>query len=131
VPGSADVVGDVSGIPVRRITALRALWRVLAEGRRPGAAPFGDRFRALPRMAGGTLTGRYPVLSRGRLAMLVLAVAYLVSPVDLVPEAVLGPLGLGDDALVAAWLAGAFLVETDRYLSWERSRPLGGFLDDH
>jgi hypothetical protein len=44
---------------------------------------------------------------------------------------VLGPLGLGDDALVAAWLAGAFLVETDRHLSWERSRPLGGFLDDH
>jgi len=45
---------------------------------------------------------------------------------------VLGPLGLGDDALVAAWLAGAFLVETERYLSWEdRARPLGGFLGDH
>lgn len=111
--------------------ALRALWRALVEGRRPGAPGFGDRFRALPRMAGGALTGRYPVLSRGRLALLVLAVAYLVSPVDLVPEAVLGPLGLGDDALVAAWLAGAFLVETERYLSWEHSRPLGGFLGDH
>ena len=125
-------MSDVSGIPVRRILALRALWRVLAEGHRPGAPGFGDRFRALPRMAGGSLTGRYPVLSRGKLALLVLAVAYLVSPVDLMPEAVLGPLGLGDDALVAAWLAGAFLVETERYLRWEeRSRPLGGFLDDH
>ena len=50
---------------------------------------------------------------------------------SLVPEAVLGPLGLGDDALVAAWLAGAFLVETERYLSWEHARPLGGFLGDH
>lgn len=111
--------------------ALRALWRALAEGGRPGAPAFDDRFRALPRMMGGALTGRYPVLSRGRLALLVLAVAYLVSPVDLVPEAVLGPLGLGDDALVAAWLAGAFVVETERYLSWEHSRALGGFLGDH
>jgi uncharacterized membrane protein YkvA (DUF1232 family) len=125
-------VSDVSGISVRRMAASRALWRVLVEGRRPGAPVFADRFRALPRMASGALTGRYPVLSRGRLALLVLAVAYLVSPVDLVPEAVLGPLGLGDDAFVAAWLAGAFLVETERYLSWEeRSRPLGGSLNDH
>jgi uncharacterized membrane protein YkvA (DUF1232 family) len=109
--------------------ALRALWRALAEGRRPGAPAFGDRFRAVPRMLGGALTGRYPVLSRGRLALLILAVAYLVSPVDFIPEAVLGPFGLGDDAVVAAWLAGAFLVETERFLSWERSRTsVGGFL---
>ena len=26
--------------------------------------------------------------------------------------------------LVALWLAGAFLAETDNYLGWERSRPV-------
>ncbi len=51
--------------------------------------------------------------------MVALALAYLVSPVDLVPEAFLALLGLGDDALVAMWLGGAFLAETDRYLEWE------------
>jgi hypothetical protein len=25
---------------------------------------------------------------------------------------------------MALWLAGSFLAETDRYLNWERSRPV-------
>ena len=66
------------------------------------------------------MSGKYAELGRGRLAMLALAVAYLISPVDLVPE---GLLGLGDDAVVALWLGGALLVETDRYLDWERRQP--------
>jgi len=74
-------------------------------------------------MLTAALSGRYPHLGRGRLALLVLAVAYLVSPVDLVPEMVLALLGLADDAFVALWLGGAFLVETDRFLQWERDRP--------
>jgi len=72
-------------------------------------------------MITGAVTGRYPELGRGRLALFVLAVAYIVSPVDLVPEAFLALLGLGDDAVVALWLGGAFLVETDRFLEWERT----------
>jgi uncharacterized membrane protein YkvA (DUF1232 family) len=107
----------------RRIAAFHALWRALVHGARPGAPGFGDRLRALPRMISGALSGRYARLSRRRIALLVLALAYLVSPVDLVPEVFLGLLGLGDDALVALWLGGALLVETDRYLAWEREQP--------
>ncbi|OZM77416.1 hypothetical protein CFP66_36345 [Pseudonocardia sp. MH-G8] len=84
----------------------------------------GDRLRAIPRMARDALSGRYPELPRGRLGMLVLALAYLVSPVDLVPEAFLALLGLADDAVVALWLGGALLVETDRFLEWERRQPV-------
>jgi hypothetical protein len=40
-----------------------------------------------------------------------------------VPEALLGLLGLGDDAVVALWLGGVLLVETDRFLDWERRQP--------
>jgi hypothetical protein len=40
-----------------------------------------------------------------------------------VPEAVLGLLGLGDDAVVALWLGAALLVETERYLDWELRQP--------
>ena len=106
-----------------RIAAFRTLWRVLADGRRPDAPGYGDRLRSLPRMLTGALSGRYPELSRGRLGLLALALAYLVSPVDLVPEAFLALLGLGDDVIVALWLGGAVLVETDRYLEWERHQP--------
>ncbi|WP_214371300.1 YkvA family protein [Pseudonocardia sp. H11422] len=108
----------------RRLAAFRALWRAVIQGRRPGAPGLGDRLRALPRMLGGAASGRYPELTRGRLALLVLAVAYLVSPVDVVPEAFLALLGLADDAVVALWLGGAFLVETQRFLDWERTRPV-------
>lgn len=107
----------------RRIAAFHALWRAITQSRRPGAPGFGDRLRALPRMLAGTVSGTYPELGRGRLALLVLAIAYLVSPVDLVPELFLSLLGLADDAVVALWLGGAFLGETERYLDWERARP--------
>lgn len=117
------VVFDMAKYGPQRIAALGALWRALMHSRRPGSAGLGDRLRALPRMMARTLSGKYPELTRGRLALLVLAIAYLVSPVDLVPELILGPLGLADDGVVALWLAGAVLVETERYINWERTGP--------
>ncbi|GAA1849345.1 hypothetical protein GCM10009836_31370 [Pseudonocardia ailaonensis] len=109
-----------SARPGRR-AAFLVLGRALVQGRRPGSPGLADRARALPRMALGAVSGRYPALTRGRLAMLVLAVAYLVSPIDLVPEAFLSVFGLLDDGVVALWLGGALLVETQRYLEWQRA----------
>ena len=106
----------------RRVTAARALLEAVRGSRAPGAPSVGERLQALPRLLGATLNGRYPGMSRSRLGMLVLGLLYLVSPVDLMPEAVLLVFGLGDDALVAAWLAGTVLSETDAFLGWERSR---------
>lgn len=124
VGGGRVVVLDVAPSRPRRIAAFRALWLVVTQSRRPGAPGVGDQLRALPRMVSAAASDRYPELGRGRIALLVLALAYLVSPVDIVPEAFLGLLGLGDDAVVALWLGGTVLAETDRYLSWERDRPL-------
>jgi uncharacterized membrane protein YkvA (DUF1232 family) len=53
------------------------------------------------------LMWRFKIPPRGVVAMLA-ALAYLASPVDVVPEALLGPLGLVDDtgvvAVVAIWV---------------------------
>jgi uncharacterized membrane protein YkvA (DUF1232 family) len=106
-----------------RLGVLGVMWKILRDTRRPGAAGLDARLASLPRLVGSTLTGRYRGMSRGRLVGMVLAVLYLVSPVDLMPEAFLGVLGLVDDVALAAWLAGTILVESDRYLEWERSRP--------
>lgn len=108
----------------RRIAAFTALWRAITQARAPGAPGVASRLRALPRLFGGALSGRYPGLGRGRLALFAAAVVYLVSPVDVVPELLLSVFGLGDDAVVALWLGGAFLVETNRFLGWERERPM-------
>ena len=54
-----------------------------------GPSGFVARLASIPRMARDVLVGRYDGLTRGRLALMVLAVLYIVSPVDLLPEAVL------------------------------------------
>ena len=41
---------------------------------------------------------------RGRLLIMVLAVVYIISPIDLLPEAFLTLPGMLDDAGIAAWL---------------------------
>jgi uncharacterized membrane protein YkvA (DUF1232 family) len=120
---AGSVERDVPTSRARRVAAFTALWRAISHGRRPGTPGLGERARAVPRMVGDALAGRYAALGRGRLALLGFALAYLVSPIDLVPEAFVPLLGLADDGVVAFWLAGAFLVETDRFLAWERARP--------
>ena len=103
-----------------RRAALAALWSALRASR--GGPTLGQRLAALPRLIGATLRGRYD--GKGRLTGMVLAVIYILVPVDLVPELLLGPLGLVDDSVVAVWLAGAVLSETERFLVWERGgRP--------
>lgn len=102
-----------------RIAALRVLLDTLRGG---GAYGLSERLGALPRLLTQMVRGAYSGWDRGRGAAIVLGVVYVVSPIDLVPEILLGPLGLADDALVAAWLAGTFLHEIDRFLDWERAR---------
>lgn len=103
----------------RRFVALRSLWSAVSRQRRADAPPLRALVAAVPRMAALTLSGRYPGLQRARLAGIVLALLYVVSPVDVVPEAAMLLLGFADDAMVLAWLAGALLTEAEAFLTWE------------
>jgi len=58
-------------------------------------------------------------MTMARLGMLGLAAAYILSPVDLMPEDILAVFGLADDALVLSWLAAALVTETESFLDWE------------
>ena len=106
----------------RRISTLAALARALRAAARPGEPGLGDRLRAVPRWVSATASGAYPGTSRGRLLALVAGLLYVLSPVDLVPEAVLPLIGLADDAMVITWLAAQLLGETEEFLAWERQR---------
>jgi uncharacterized membrane protein YkvA (DUF1232 family) len=79
----------------------------------------GQRVRALPRLVGATLVGRYHGTTRSRLALMALAAAYIISPLDVLPD-VLPLIGVADDAMVVAWLAGAVLSDAGDFLAWER-----------
>jgi uncharacterized membrane protein YkvA (DUF1232 family) len=88
---------------------------------RPGEPGVGQRVRALPRLVLATLAGRYHGITRSRLGLMALAVLYIVSPIDVLPD-VLPLIGVADDAMVVAWLAGAVLSDAGDFLAWERGR---------
>jgi uncharacterized membrane protein YkvA (DUF1232 family) len=108
---------------VRRTAAFVALWRYARGATRPGAPALGARMAALPRLIGAVLSGRWRGVGRGRLGLMGLAVLYVLSPVDLVPEGLLLAVGLVDDAVVLSWLAGSVLDATERFIAWEQVRP--------
>ncbi|WP_432489116.1 YkvA family protein [Kineococcus sp. SYSU DK018] len=106
----------------RRRSALAVLWRTARAGTPPGTPGLAERIRSLPAMVADSTGGRYRGAGRTRLAGAAAGLVYLLSPVDLVPEAVLPLAGLLDDAVVAAWVAGSLLTATEDYAAWRARR---------
>lgn len=99
---------------------LASVARAVRSSSRPGAPGIGARLAALPRLLRATARGEYHGTTVARLMLIVGALAYVVSPVDFMPEALFTVFGLADDALVVAWIAMAVVNETEQFLEWER-----------
>jgi uncharacterized membrane protein YkvA (DUF1232 family) len=104
---------------LKRAAAFSALGRALMSGARGGPS-IGTRLAALPRMVRATARREYD--GGLRVAMMAAATAYIVSPIDVIPEAFFLIFGLADDALMITWLAGSVLAETERFLEWEKEQ---------
>ena len=103
-----------------RLASVVAVARAVRMAVRPGGPSMGERAGAVPRMVRATFSGEYVGVSKGRLLLMLGAAGYLVSPLDLIPEAVLPIVGLADDALVLSWLATRLVEETEAFLDWEK-----------
>lgn len=79
---------------------------------------WGERFSAVPGMLVATLSGRFPGATRQGVGLSILGIVYVVSPLDLMPELLLGPFGLADDAGILAISIGYLVAASDRYLHW-------------
>jgi uncharacterized membrane protein YkvA (DUF1232 family) len=104
---------------LKRTAAFTALAKQLTSGVRGGPS-LSKRMSALPRMLKATAKGEYD--GGVRVAMMAAATAYILSPIDLSPEAIFLIFGLADDAVMITWLAGSVLAETERFLEWEKQR---------
>jgi uncharacterized membrane protein YkvA (DUF1232 family) len=104
-----------------RFAVLSAVVAALRGARAAGAPPLGERVRAIPRLVVATVSGRYSGVGRGRLAGLAAGALYVISPVDLMPEIILPLIGLGDDLVVLTFVVSGLLVETERFIAWERA----------
>lgn len=62
--------------------------------------------------------GSYRQISTKALLMIVAAVVYFVSPIDLIPDFILG-FGFIDDATVLAWTIRACAADLAAFLAWE------------
>jgi uncharacterized membrane protein YkvA (DUF1232 family) len=114
-----EAKGDDMARTLQRTAAFSALAKALVSGARGGPS-IGKRLAALPRMMKATARREYD--GGLRVAMMAAATAYVISPIDVVPEAVFLVFGLADDAVMITWLAGTVLAETERFLEWERQR---------
>ena len=83
-----------------------------------GPVGFAQRLAAFPRLVRDVLLGRYDGMTRGKLLLMVAAAVYIVSPIDVLPEALLTIPGLADDAVVAGWLLASVLGGTAAYAAW-------------
>jgi uncharacterized membrane protein YkvA (DUF1232 family) len=68
--------------------------------------------------------GSYRHISTQSLLMIVAAVVYFVSPIDLIPDFIFG-LGLIDDATLLAWTIKACAADLASFIEWEKTRPEG------
>lgn len=98
-------------------------WRVLRALTGGGEGGPVRRLRALPGMVRDTWGGRYPTLARSQTLMWLVALVYLVSPIDIAPE-FLPLIGVTDDLGVGAWLLSSVFVESGAYLAARRQRSV-------
>lgn len=108
-----------------KVSTFKSLATAVRIATRPGGPSMMERAQALPRLVRAVRSGEYTGTSVGRLLMILGAAGYLVSPVDLLPEGLLGAFGLADDAMVGSWLAAQLVTETESFLEWERATGRG------
>lgn len=81
-----------------------------------GRYPLSRRLMAVLPMIRDTLRGRWPGAPKARVIGGVAGLLYVVSPIDILPEILLGPFGLGDDLALAAVSVAALLTAAEDYL---------------
>ncbi len=81
-----------------------------------GRHPLGQRIAAVLPMVRDTLRGRWAGAPKGRVLGGLAGLAYVISPLDFIPEVLLGPFGLGDDLAIAAVSVAALLSSAEDWL---------------
>lgn len=118
---SPAVVGWVM-IPFGLLFAVLGVLRNRRKRAQKGPGPVGNpiqRAKALPRLWKAWRSGKYPELPRSQVTLWALALVYLVSPIDVLPE-FLPLIGVTDDAGMLVWLLSSVSIASGSFLRWEK-----------
>lgn len=90
---------------------------------------FFDKVKAFPRMILAFRKKQYkPNFSN--IALGLLAVIYIISPIDIIPEALFGPFGLIDDFGILMFGMKYFNKEVINFMQWENSQNVYQNVED-
>jgi len=105
-----------------------AVYSAVKEAR--GGHAWGKRISALPKMLAAVFSGRWAGPSRTGVVLPLLGYLYVLSPIDLIPEILLGPFGLGDDIAVAIASTLLLIRTTDTWIDSQESSPMSEVFSD-
>lgn len=100
---------------------LREIANMAGRSAQTTTGPFADvldDFRALIRLVVAYARGQYRAIPVDALVVVVAGLIYVVSPVDLIPDAIPG-IGALDDATVVLWVVKTVRNELDAFRLWE------------
>lgn len=103
----------------------RASRRAESAGRNGPITGVWDSLAAFFRLLRAYARREYTDIPPQRIVLIVAAVLYFVSPIDVIPDFVVG-LGFIDDAAVIAWVFSTVKGVLDDFLRWEVSRSGDG-----
>ena len=83
-----------------------------------GLAKVKDKLVLMYEYVSDIFNGNYPEYGMSKLVIVVASLIYVVSPLDLVPDVILG-LGLLDDAAIVTWAIGLVDSELTKYSEWK------------
>ena len=84
-------------------------------------AKVADSLKTALRLLKSYAVGEYRDISLQSLGLLVASIIYLVMPVDVLPDFILG-LGLTDDAALLAWTLRSIMDDLERFTIWEANQ---------
>lgn len=120
--GLSPAVAGWVMIPLGLVFVVLGVLRHRRKRAQGAPGPVGNpvqRLKALPRLWRTWRSGKYPELPRSQVVMWAVALVYLVSPIDVLPE-FLPLIGVTDDAGVLVWLLSSLSVASGSYLRWEK-----------
>ncbi len=80
-----------------------------------------EKFSILGRLSKAYILGHYRQVPWKSMLVIVAAIVYFVSPIDLIPDFI--PVtGLSDDFAVLLWVYNTVSIEIDKFLMWERTK---------
>jgi len=102
---------------------LFKLAETVAKTSKSGNRSYKETFKSFIRMTKDTVSGKYKPKKRN-LLLGTAVIAYVLSPIDLIPGVIL------DDAAIVLIALKFFTKEIDRYLEWEKTRKYQTIVTD-